>query len=310
MIASDGFTYERRSIERWLQIRGTSPSTGLELRDTTLKHHGSLADKIKRWIAWEPFSERQSNVPKRRCHTRLSAEPYLEIHFFNILNPLASFSRKVQPSLSVKDLYRVAFQGMKGRHFNFDLRHNGALLHACLESIQERGLAQCPSVHIDLTESHENRISDKSERAGTKVESEELALVKVYKPNDNHLFSFWIPRNTKKSLASIIFRFWRHGAEQQFLYDDYDVDIWTNMEYVGDDESSGSRWEHWEPLHLLLTPMYATGTSEEGTENLVESNSSDERVLVIKLSLYQYQTRLNAHEEAAKRARKFSRVTP
>lgn len=314
VITSDGFTYERKSIERWFQIHGSSPLTGLGLRDTALRHNGVLADRIKRWIAGEPFNERQSNLSKRRRLTRPSTTHYIEIHF---VDHLTSFSRKVPLLLSVRDLYKVAFQAMKGHHFNFSLRHNGNILHACPESIQERGLADKSTVSIDLTESHKGSISDRNKKAGTKVEPEDLALVKVYHGKHNeHLFSFWIPRNTKQSLASIIFRFWRFEAEYQFQSEGYDVEVWMNARYVGDGQIGGTRREHWETLDSLLTPRYATGILEdevllekESTDILIDSNSPDEKILVLKIWLYTYASK--ALKLKAKHARKnFSRVGP
>jgi len=38
--AADGMTYERSAIERWPQIRKTSPMTGLALTDIDLRHNG------------------------------------------------------------------------------------------------------------------------------------------------------------------------------------------------------------------------------------------------------------------------------
>lgn len=226
MIASDGVTYERKAIERWFQLSRSSPSTGLKLMNTTITHNGALADKVKKWIAGESLNERQSNIPKRRRTTRSIMEPHIEILF---VGPLPPFSRNIPLSLSVKDLYRVAFQGMKGRYVRFDLRHEATFLpRDSLERIQQRPLGDKPIVHIDLTESHKSSISDRDDKAGTKAESEELALIKVYMGRKKHLFSFWISRQTTQSLASIIFRFWRYDAEYtegrfQWVCCDFDV---------------------------------------------------------------------------------------
>ena len=227
--------------------------------------------------------------------------------------------RRVPLLLSVEDLYKVAFQAMKGHHFRFVLRHNGNDLRACRDSIQERGLTDKSTVYIDLPESHKSSVLDRNKKAGTKVESEDLALVKVYQGKDSdYLFSFWIPRNTKQSLASLIFRFWRFDAEYQFQSEDYDVEIWTNCQYIGDRIISGQTHEHWENLGSLLTPEYATGNLEDeefldkefthNNDNNVGLNLADEKILVLKIALDQYaQKNLRLKEE---RARKFTRVTP
>ena len=47
--AGDGMTYERASIETWLQENDTSPSTGAELPHTTLVPNQVLKSIIRDW---------------------------------------------------------------------------------------------------------------------------------------------------------------------------------------------------------------------------------------------------------------------
>jgi len=46
VICSDGFTYERSAIEKWLSTHRTSPMTGAELRDKNLVSNINLRSQI------------------------------------------------------------------------------------------------------------------------------------------------------------------------------------------------------------------------------------------------------------------------
>ena len=52
VVAADGHSYERRAIEEWLSQTGrtTSPNTGAELEDRTLKPNHSLRKTAQRFI--------------------------------------------------------------------------------------------------------------------------------------------------------------------------------------------------------------------------------------------------------------------
>jgi hypothetical protein len=49
VMASDGFTYERRSIERWLTEHNTSPMTGAALPNRNLVTNNTLKSMIREW---------------------------------------------------------------------------------------------------------------------------------------------------------------------------------------------------------------------------------------------------------------------
>ena len=51
VVAADGHSYERRAIEAWLRTgRTTSPNTGAELEDRTLKPNHSLRKTAQRFL--------------------------------------------------------------------------------------------------------------------------------------------------------------------------------------------------------------------------------------------------------------------
>lgn len=50
-IASDGYTYERRAIERWFGMNDKSPLTNVKLPNKGLIQNHSLLSAIKKWKA-------------------------------------------------------------------------------------------------------------------------------------------------------------------------------------------------------------------------------------------------------------------
>src|SRR4051812_24919384 len=108
--ASDGYTYERNAIERWFQIRKSSPCTGLELEDTDLKSNGQLANEIKNWINGDDIQQPPVRSSKR-LRIAFSSDKKIDIQFFS---RMGSFGRRIPASLTVNDLYSMAFRGLKG----------------------------------------------------------------------------------------------------------------------------------------------------------------------------------------------------
>ena len=53
-VASDGYTYERRAIERWFGMNDNSPLTNMKLPHKTLITNQSLLSAIKDWRARNP----------------------------------------------------------------------------------------------------------------------------------------------------------------------------------------------------------------------------------------------------------------
>ena len=49
VVAADGFTYERKSIEQWFQTKNTSPNTGAALQHKNLIPNNSLRSQINQW---------------------------------------------------------------------------------------------------------------------------------------------------------------------------------------------------------------------------------------------------------------------
>jgi uncharacterized protein YegL len=274
--ASDGKTYERKSIERWFQIRKTSPTTNLELTDTSLRRNGPLINSIQEWVDGKAIIEQYTPPRKRLRRSTANREPTVSVRF---VSPTESFTRKISQTLPVTDLFRLAYQGMKGRHARFAMACNGEAL-----GIDARTGTWPENALIAIT--------IHTSPAGS---STEQCLIKVYDTNSTELFNYWITKSTTNTLASVLFRFWRYNEENWRSYSSHDMDVWTDMHYGGDGVSVGTPRDHWKNLSSLLTATHATGTMQrediyaKNSQNLVITGGVDDagrNSLVLKLRLY------------------------
>jgi len=71
VIATDGFTYEKRCILEWFRTKRTSPTTGAELSSTQLIQNYSLKSHINQW--------RQSNAIDAKDKTTAIAKRFISI---------------------------------------------------------------------------------------------------------------------------------------------------------------------------------------------------------------------------------------
>lgn len=281
-MASDGFTYERSSIETWFQLRRSSPSTGLEISNTTVKRNANLAQGLNKWISGEDFLKADGG-PGRARKNRI---------YVNFSSPPMHFNRSIPRDIPVSSLYKLAFQGMRGRYSEFDLRFNGSIIGISGNSGLPRGVANGSTIDINI-----HKTSSYSATMGTADQSEfeEISLVKVYWQPNNALFAYWIPRSSTNSLASIVFRHWRYRAESSRLSDALDLVVWTDMENMGDGERAGRPRNHWKSIAKYLTPTHAAGnlgeetvfSREVGFKGLetVPSLESSQQPLVFKVEL-------------------------
>lgn len=267
--ASDGFTYERSSITRWFQFRKSSPSTGLDIDSVDVKLNAPLAEKVKKWVNGEGLLESPGWIYYSRFR-----ETKISIIFFS---RLGSFSRQISKGTSVFTLYRLAFQGMKGRYPEFDLKFNGRTISSARGSALPSGLATGSTIHINV---HETLLAPAPSERAAGAEFEEISLIKVYEMHDrdNVLFSYWVSKNTANTIASINFRHWRYRKEKDLVLRSYDTVLWTGMVYLGDGAISGNyRGHHWDSLSEILTPTHATGNL--GKEELIKMEMDPEPLL-------------------------------
>jgi hypothetical protein len=182
----------------------------------------------------------------------------INIQFFS---RFGSFSRCIPISLTVNDLYSLAFRGLKGRHARFRLQFNNMVITTSQQKISSFNMADGSIVHINIDPSTLTD-SQKKGKGKPNTDFEELFLVKVYKHPDDVLFSYWIPKNTTNSMTSILFRYWRHESQKKWGFWPQDVDVWSDLDYRGDGYFVGTPHSPWDDLSALLTPEHATGILE------------------------------------------------
>ncbi len=318
--AKDGITYERKAIERWFQLKEHSPVTGLDLPDTTLQYNQLIMNRVKSWVEGEGVTRDSSQTDKR---PRLSSPTDSHVEIL-IQSPSGSFARRVSPLLLVAELYKLAFQGMRGLHEHFDLHHNNHLLDAFGDTIQSHNIGNGAIILVVARESSSNAApaGGKDESSG-EAELEELCLVKVFDRTKAPSFSYWVPKRTPQSLASVIFRYWRYNEEKGLAFKPHDVDVWTRLVESGDGHSLGNTSKPWSSLASFFKPSRAkgslmeedifattTGTTRDGTDRKRKWDlaSADIYPLVLKLKLDPHKSEKDMECRAKRERDKLSRV--
>lgn len=217
--------------------------------------------------------------------------------YVNFSSPSLHFNRSIPRDISASSLYKLAFQGMKGRYSEFDLRLNGSIISIYGNSGLPRGVADGSAIDINI---HGTPSYSATVGTADQSEFEEISLVKVYRHSDKVLFAYWVPRNSTNSLASILFRHWRYRAESRQLFNAQDLVVWTNMENMGDDEHVGRPGNHWKSITKYLTLAHATGNLGEETVfshevgftdlETTPSLESSQQPLVLKVELVQWRS--------------------
>ena len=113
--AADGHTYSHAAISHWFSIRRSSPMHGLELDDMSLNANQEICDAAARWIHGDGIPGRGDDI---HFSKRLRSTNDIEVTFES---RFGSFKRKISPFMVLKNLYKLAFRGMKGKYVVFQL---------------------------------------------------------------------------------------------------------------------------------------------------------------------------------------------
>ncbi|KAI1083612.1 hypothetical protein F5B20DRAFT_577291 [Whalleya microplaca] len=265
--AVDGHTYSRRSIEQWYTIRKSSPMHGLGIHDTSLIVNQDIRDAVARWVNGDGFC-RQGAYPG-----------YITVTFDS---RVSSFQRCIRPYISLEDLHKVAFRGLKARFPVFQLwtettgplQPCSSLALSSLHRIRNgdhitiRIVDDTPVPSIILSPSRKN--------------SYEMCLIKVYGGNYEMLFSYWVKRDTIKSLASVVWKYWRYQLGKNPNCSLSPVQVYTRVQSMGDGFFYGCSRESVDKLATYLTQDNCWGRL--APENLFhkdigvyDNSSSDDR---------------------------------
>jgi ubiquitin-protein ligase len=249
---SDGFSYERSSIRRWFDLKRTSPMTGLELPDTTLRNNRELFARINKWVAGDGIQPRYSRQFRRKVH--ITFECVSE-----------SFRREIYPSTSCRQLYEIAYRALKGRHQRFQLvLNNRTPIPVGEATISSQGIhAAQGNVHITVAVPRGSTAPSGIHSPGETPSSEEKCLIKVYTSSrGDMLFGFWVDRlKTKYAIQSIAFKLWRYQAKMHRLRPENisHMAFWRSLRNTGDHRYTGFTTEPWEQLCEYLNSRYCIG---------------------------------------------------
>ncbi|KAF1351667.1 hypothetical protein EJ07DRAFT_168877 [Lizonia empirigonia] len=231
----DNFTYERKNIERWFHNKKTSPLTNIALSSLDLRHDAQIKQKIDAYVQGTDV---------------YAKHPATTVQTVSIKSPLESWSLELPSTLTLQDLYMLAFRLTKGRYMKFELRYKNARLPCSLEGLQPKISSL---FHVFITP---------LETTPSPVNSSEMCLIKVYSSDEETpIFSYWESKTTTKTLASVVFRYYRHKfsiypfpcVQSPFI-------IWHNLRDIGDGQYRGRYAGHWEALSKFFNQQNATGS--------------------------------------------------
>lgn len=242
--ASDGQTYSRSAIQQWFAIRKTSPLHGAPLDDLSLTVKPEIRGEVASWIAGGA--------------TRSTS------HVITVIfdSRVGSFARTIAGATSLRDLYKLAYRGLKARFEAFQLSYGGIRLsESTVLNVSTVGLRD--SDHITL------RIPEDADilREGPQISSRriqnalpEMCLVKVFSHTKKELFGFWVPRDTTDTFASIIWKYWRYLAGNHT--EPHIMRLLTKVKDIGDGWFNASRRKATEKLAADFTTAQCTGQLE------------------------------------------------
>lgn len=232
--AADGQTYSLRAITQWFNIRQSSPMTGLPLTSTDLRLNNARANEANAWIHAEDLLMPMGTIAGRTKRRRTNAAQTINVTFSGAS---ATFVRTLPITLSMKDLYKVAFRGLRGRHTNFSLSHDGSqILPEADTTIEACGIPDNATVQMLVFAETQN------DQAFA-----DTCLVKVFSLSGDMLFGFWTPKVNAHTVRYLLVKYHRFLVQRHTPGTAESDDIWINMSRGGD------AWVHGTPLALSTT---------------------------------------------------------
>jgi ubiquitin-protein ligase/uncharacterized protein YegL len=267
----DGHTYEQSAIRKWFQTMETSPLTGLPLSSTSLTTNRNVLLGIRDWVDGKDILSEYITSPRTRRGTGQMPDS-IKLSFTSRQSP---FQRRVPRSLASKLLYEIAFKALKGRYPRFNLLFNGSVISPNDSPIFALGLVEASQVVIRLPDITPGFGSLVGGRISHDARAD-MCLVKVYEDIKVPLFSYWTQGSSKDTIASIMFKVWRHKAESSRHPALESLELWHSVADKGDDFFTGYKISNWDKLSEYLNPFYAKGVLS--AEPLYHLEESDEEV--------------------------------
>ncbi|KAH6866487.1 hypothetical protein BKA58DRAFT_403368 [Alternaria rosae] len=263
VITVDNYTYERKEIERWLGTDERSPLTNLVLSSNDLRPEVQIQEYITACLNCSDIVGRHVQSPRTRASSRTTRVTFR--------SPLETHSMDAPYNLKAIELWEIAFRLTKGRYPSYELRHRNAQVPATSEPI---GTIINAAQEVFITPLERKPSTD-----STNVE--ELCLVKVYRGSrfDDPVVSYWIPKQTTKSVASTAFRYYRQRfMERSMSAVEKPLAFWTCMRGAGDSNWRGKGiHDHWGRISSYFNGQDSTGilSNESCVDKLIDDKNSE-----------------------------------
>lgn len=251
--ATEGFIYARSAVSQWFEIRKSSPMTGLPIQNISLQINAGVCEAAAAWVRGDDLFPSGKDSPARDDEQpdrkRLRASNKLENVFDS---PVGSFKRRLSPTMSLADIYKLANRGLKARYGVFQLSSErcGILRPNTSALVSDTQLeeGQHISVRIPADEPGNSMASPRY--------ANDACLVKVYTSIDEMLFGFWVNRSTTtQTLGSVLWKYWRWRFSSSDYYTPSvsDYQVWTDMINQGDCKLCGNPQKSTDKLATYLT---------------------------------------------------------
>jgi hypothetical protein len=301
--ATDGFTYSRRAIEKWFQIRKSSPMTGLPLEDTTLNFDDEISSAVTDWIKG---TDLKLSVPPAK-QPPLAPPSVLEHMKITFLTSRGKFERSITSEATVYDLYRLAFRGMQATSIVFQLvMDESTTLNPSNDAAGSMGVRNGKQIVVRIADDADMATGGSTRATKKSPQSHDHAMVKVYQDSDM-LFSFWVKRGIPQTFASIIWKYWRHQWDRESwrgVHDNIgDPVVWTDIRSDGDGMRLGWPKKHTESLTPRLSRPYCHGKLGEEllcSEDRVWTENED-RPLVLKVDIHSRSPKVSPNDSKLSR---------
>ncbi|KAF1833256.1 hypothetical protein BDW02DRAFT_599244 [Decorospora gaudefroyi] len=226
VITVDNYTYERKNIERWLQTNKRSPLTGLAI-STDLRPNIQIQEKIVSFLNSSDITSKYANANSDSIDTSNT----LRVTF---RSPLETRSMDLPRDTKTIELWEIAFRLRKAQPI-------GGIINPAFEVF---------ITSLDLASTNEDK------------NIEELCLVKVYEDlADDPIVSYWLPKNTTKTLTSVVFRYYHQRFTTQLVTPVEDPFVfWIRLRDIGDSKIFGRCVDkHWDPISGYFNAVDSTG---------------------------------------------------
>lgn len=245
MKIADGHTYSRPAIDQWFAIRKSSPMHGTALEDITSAPDNEIMSAVSDWVSGIGITvaDTQGNeraTKRLRSSASLSADT-LEL---TLASPIGPFQRVVPTTLTVRDLYKLVFRGLKAKYAIFQLANGETTLLPSSATLLSRGVTDGAIINVRVGDESDLATSITNSNTGASNGSHhavsQKCLIKIYDSSDRMLFAYWVKRHNTSTLASILWKYWRHQFSTYPTREPQDVEVWANMTHSGDGLMTGT----------------------------------------------------------------------